>query len=209
MRPASASAEDPFLQADELRHRLREQARAARRALDEPARQAAAIALLAQLRTLPAFDSARRVAAYAAVASELSLQPLIDAMLARGQQVFLPHVEQHAPQMHFAPWNGDARRLKTNHFGIAEPMVDAAQLVAAATLDLILLPLLAFDRRGGRLGSGAGFYDRALAFRLQQPAPPLLVGVGHACQEVTEIPAEPWDVPLDAVVTDRELIICA
>lgn len=196
------------MQPDEMRHRLREQARAARRALSEPARDEAAAAVAARLRTLPAFDTARRIGAYAAVASELSLQPLIEAMLARSQQVYLPHIEQHAPEMHFAPWNGDSRRLKTNHFGIAEPMVDAAHLVAADALDLILLPLLAFDRRGGRLGSGAGFYDRALAFRLRQPAPPLLVGVAHACQEVEAIPAEPWDVPLDAVVTDRELILC-
>lgn len=191
-----------------MRHRLREQARAARRALGERAREAAAAALPVLLREWPAFASARRIAAYSAVASEFSLQPLIEAMLARSQQVYLPHIEQHAPEMHFAPWNGDSRRLKTNHFGIAEPMVDAAQLVAADALDLILLPLLAFDRRGGRLGSGAGFYDRALAFRLRQPAPPLLVGVAHACQEVEAIPAEPWDVPLDAVVTDRELILC-
>ncbi len=196
------------MQADDLRHRLREQARAARRALSEPARDEAATAVAARLRALPAFDTARRIGAYAAVASELSLQPLIESMLARGQRVYLPHIEQHAPEMQFAPWHGDPRRLKTNHFGIAEPMVDAAQLASADTMDLILLPLLAFDRCGGRLGSGAGFYDRALAFRLRSPAPPLLVGVGHACQEVDAIPAEPWDVPLDAVVTDRELIVC-
>lgn len=196
------------MQLDEMRHRLREQARAARRALDEGAREAAAASLPSQLHQLPAYASARRIAAYAAVASELSLQPLIESMLTRGQQVYLPHIEQHAPEMQFAPWHGDSRRLKTNHFGIAEPMVDAAQLVGADTMDLILLPLLAFDHRGGRLGSGAGFYDRALAFRLRSPAPPLLVGVGHACQEVDAIPAEPWDVPLDAVVTDRELILC-
>mgnify|MGYP002138507742 CR=1 FL=1 len=59
---------------------------------------------------------------------------LIDSMLARGQRVFLPHVEQHTPQMHFAPWNGDPRRLKTNHFGIAEPMDQLLWLTALTIL---------------------------------------------------------------------------
>lgn len=196
------------MQSDELRHRLREQARSARRALDAQARQEASAAVATRVAAWPAFASARRIACYAAVASELSLQPLIDVLLARGHPVYLPHIEAHTPLMRFAPWSGDPHRLKTNHFGIDEPMVDTAQLLRADDLDLILLPLLAFDRHGARLGSGAGFYDRALAFRLRHAAPPTLLGIGHACQEVAQIPRASWDVPLDFIATDRELIAC-
>ncbi len=82
-----------------------------------------------------------------------------------------------------------------------------ADLVPAQSLDIILLPLVAFDRSGSALGSGAGYYDRALAFRLTQPAPPLLIGIGFACQEVAGIPMADWDVPLDLVITEREMIV--
>ena len=194
-------------EAELRRHELRRQARAARRELSEGERVAAAQALCVRLGTLPAFASARRIGCYAAVASELSLQTAMDAALVRGQQIYLPHVEHTAPDMRFAHWTGQHKRLLTNRFGIPEPLVDVAELVPAQTLDVILLPLLAFDRCGGRLGSGAGYYDRALAFRRESPAPPLLIGIGFACQEVTDIPMAEWDVPLDLVVTERELIV--
>lgn len=191
---------------DELRHELRQRARAARKALGEDARAAAAAALPAVLAGLPAFRDAQRIGVYAAVASELSPAPVVEALRARGASIYLPHIE-NAAHMHFAPWHA-GRRLLANHFGIPEPMVEAGELVSADALDLVLLPLVAFDRRGGRLGSGAGFYDRALAFRLARAAPPILVGVGYACQEVAAIPLADWDVPLDAVATEQELIPC-
>lgn len=191
---------------DELRHQLRQRARAARKALDEDTRAAAASALPGVLARLPAWREAQRVGVYAAVASELALAAVVDTLRARGGSVYLPHIE-NAAHMHFAPWHA-GRRLVANHFGIPEAMVEAAELVSADALDLVLLPLVAFDRRGGRLGSGAGFYDRALAFRLARAAPPTLVGIGYACQEVAAIPRADWDVPLDAVATEKELIHC-
>lgn len=193
---------------DELRrHELRQQARGARRALSDEERAAAAAALRHQLESLSAFIDALRVGGYAAVGTEISLEASIDGALRRGQHVYFPHIEHSAPEMRFAHWTGQTRRMLPNRFGIPEPLVDAAQLVGAETLDVILLPLVAFDRAGGRLGSGAGFYDRALAFRQARTAPPLLIGVGFHCQEVGAIPMAPWDVPLDLIATDRELIV--
>lgn len=193
--------------ADELRHLLRARARAARKALGDEARAAAAAALPGVLATLPAWRAACRVGVYMAVASELSLAPVVESLRARGALVYLPHVEVAATRMHFAPWHA-GRRLIDNHFGIPEPMVEAGELTTADQLDLVLLPLLAFDRHGGRLGSGAGFYDRALSERRLGAPPPLLVGAGYACQEVETIPLAAWDVPLDAIATEAELIQC-
>jgi 5-formyltetrahydrofolate cyclo-ligase len=70
--------------------------------------------------------------------------------------------------------------------------------------------LLAFDRKGHRLGTGGGWYDSSLAFIGNEPRParPLLVGIGYAFQEVEAVPIEPWDVDLDYVATDAELIAC-
>ena len=90
-------------------------------------------------------------------------------------------------------------------------MSDAAALLSATQIDLVLVPLLGFDRRGNRLGAGAGYYDRSFEFLRAKPRPaqPLLVGIGYHFQEVPELPAESWDVPLDFIATDRELIECA
>jgi 5-formyltetrahydrofolate cyclo-ligase len=190
-----------------LRHELREKARQARRALSIDERDHAAAALRDRLLALPIFAQAARIGGYSAVASEMSLAPTLDECLRRNQSIYLPHVEHSAPDMRFAHWCGQPKRLMTNRFGIPEPLVDVAELVPAERMDVILLPLLAFDDAGGRLGSGAGFYDRALAFRRTQAPPPWLIGIGFACQEVAAIPMAEWDVPLDLVVTEREVIV--
>jgi 5-formyltetrahydrofolate cyclo-ligase len=184
------------------RHALRARARAARRALGEEARAEAAQALRGHLLAMAELAGARRVAAYVATGSEIDPMPTLRALLARQVEIYLPHIDHALPGMHFAHWNGDPLRLKPNRFGILEPMVESRELLGADRMDVILLPLVAFDRRGHRLGSGAGYYDRALASRSNRPAPPLLVGVAHACQEVEAIPAEPWDIPMDAMATE-------
>jgi 5-formyltetrahydrofolate cyclo-ligase len=91
--------------------------------------------------------------------------------------------------------------LITNRYGILEPAA-GAPFVAPLALDLLLMPLVAFDEGGARLGMGAGFYDRYLS-RIPQRLRPLLVGVAHEVQRSPqELPAAPWDVPLDGVITE-------
>ena len=75
-------------------------------------------------------------------------------------------------------------------------------------MSVILLPLLGFTRSGQRLGMGGGYYDRCLAFRQRLPAPPVLIGVGYGFQELPALGHAPWDVRLDAVVTEREFLVC-
>lgn len=195
--------------ADHARHDLRQQARAARRALTDQQRADAEMAVRDHLQAFVPFRAATRIGAYAAVASELSLRDTLEAALARHQAIYLPHVEHTAPEMRFAHWSGQQKRLLPNRFGIPEPLVDVSELIGAEQMDVILLPLLAFDRYGGRLGSGAGYYDRALAFRRDQQRAPWLIGIGFACQEVASIPMAEWDVPLDFVITEAELITIA
>ena len=100
--------------------------------------------------------------------------------------------------------------VHANRYGIPEPRCDAAALLSATQIDLVLVPLLGFDRRGNRLGAGAGYYDRSFAFlrATTRPAQPLLVGIGYHFQELPELAPQSWDVPLDFVATDRELIAC-
>jgi 5-formyltetrahydrofolate cyclo-ligase len=98
-------------------------------------------------------------------------------------------------------------KLKNNRFGIPEP-VNRQHTRKPWALDLVFLPLVGFDRQGGRLGMGGGFYDRT--FKAQRLNPKLaasrLIGLAHQCQEVDLLAVKSWDVPLSAIVTDREHI---
>jgi len=107
----------------------------------------------------------------------------------------------------FAPWAPGAP-LRHNRYGIPEP--ERGEMLAPDELDVVLLPLLGFDRSGNRLGMGAGYYDRSFEFLREatRPSRPVLVCIGYHFQEVPPMTAEPWDVRLDFVATDRELIAC-
>lgn len=189
------------------RQTLRQQLAERRRALPPPARMAAAQSLRRSLEQLPEYLTDVRVAGYWATGGELPLNLAIAPLRSRGQEFLLPLLAK-GKELHFAPWkDGDA--IAPNRYGIPEP-VAPREWFAPFQLDLVLVPLLAFDRRGQRLGQGGGYYDRSFAFLKDQarPTEPLLVGVGYAFQEVEELAAEPWDIALDYVATDRELIDC-
>ncbi len=187
--------------------RLRAELRKRREALDGSARFAAARAVAAHLDTIPDYVAARRVAGYWAIAGELPLSSVVAALDRDDARTFLlPKVPaRKRGKLAFAPWQvGEG--VEANRFGIPEPIV--ATVVEATSLDVVLLPTVAFDRTGHRLGTGGGYYDRTFAFRQCGPPPPLLIGIAYACQEAASIEAAAWDVDLDWVVTEREAIEC-
>jgi 5-formyltetrahydrofolate cyclo-ligase len=192
--------------ATSMRAQLRETLRARREALPPTARIAAAQALPAVLEQLPEFLTDRRIAGYWAIGGELPLLALTSGLRARGQEWYLPVLAEER-RLRFARWQpGDA--IEPNRYGIPEPRDGRDAALEADAVDVVLVPLLGFDRRGHRLGFGGGWYDRTFAFLHGRTgaARPLLVGVGYAFQEVDEIPIEPWDVRLDCIATERELI---
>lgn len=180
-----------------------------RNELDARQRVAAAAGVLHSLEALPEFLTDSNVAGYWAVRGELPLNLAVASLQRREQHYFLP-VLGEARKLGFAEF-AQGGALTNNRFGIPEPQVQATELRNAENMDVILLPLLAFDRSGHRLGTGGGWYDSTLAFLrdLPRPGTPLLVGIGYAFQEVAEVPAEAWDVPLDYVATEEELIACS
>ena len=189
------------------RRELRQSLAERRRALTPAERISAAQGLRRSLELLPEYLTDSRVAGYWASQGELPLNLVMPPLVARGQQFLLPVIGADQ-QLRFARWQaGDA--VQPNRYGIPEP-VAPAELLEPFQLDLVLVPLLGFDRRGHRLGHGGGYYDRSFAFLRGQarPTEPLLVGIGYAQQELPRIRAEAWDVALDFIATERELIDC-
>ena len=187
-----------------LRSELRSAMRSRRQALPAPQRMQAAESISQHLLADPSFAPGY-VAGYWAIGGEVPLHVL--QMHLRPEHIWcLPCLEADG-RLRFAPWRpGDA--LESNRFGIPEPAVLPDSRLSPQDMSVILLPLLAFDAAGNRLGMGGGWYDRSLAFRQSRAAPPRLVGVAYAFQQVAALPAEAWDVALDAVVTEAGLLAC-
>jgi len=182
---------------------LRREMRRRRRTLDHHTRARAGAGLAAGLARLHLFLGASRVAVF--VANDGEIDPALVMRRFPGKRYFLPVVPPAGQRrMRFAPL-GATTRWRRNRYGIPEPDVASNRLVTALELDVTLAPLVAFDRSGGRLGMGGGYYDATFAFlnSRRRWVAPALVGVAFAFQEVSGIQRDPWDVPLSAVVTER------
>ncbi len=191
----------PVRRKRELRASLRTQ----RQALPAPVRMAAAQAIVDHLHGHSAFARPGYVAGYWASGGELPLHVL--QLSLRSDQVWCLPCIQADGGLRFAPWrSGDT--LVSNRFGIPEPDIDPGSQLDAREMTLILAPLLGFTRTGARLGMGGGYYDRCLAFRRTAPAPPWLIGVGYGFQEIADFEGHAFDVAMDAIVTEQELIDC-
>ena len=152
----------------------------------------------------PLLERSRRLAAYLPHGGEPDLQVVLDAAVKQGCETFLP-VVQSKPEPHliFRHWQ-PGEPLESNQYGIPEPPKGKRE-VSPETLCAVLVPLVAFDPRGNRLGMGAGYYDRSFAFLREHPtvSRPALIGTAWEFQQVAELQAHKWDVPLDATVTEK------
>ena len=148
-----------------------------------------------------------RIALYAALPEELDSTPLIELARARGCRVYLPRIDRHTlgRKMQFVALSD---RQRSNRLGIVEP--EGSQILGARWLDVVFLPLVGFDSRGVRLGTGGGYYDRAFAFRRWRKVwhTPQLVGLAYSFQQLDVIIPAAHDVLLDAVVTEKGVIRC-
>lgn len=186
------------------RPQQRRQLRARRRSLDPRERRRRGAALYRHLFSQPLFRNSRRIAVYLPSDGEVDTAAIIEQAWALGKQVYLPVL---VPFLHnrlwFARYEADTRLVR-NRFGIAEPRAVHRQRVETHALDLVLTPLVGFDAKGNRLGMGGGFYDRSFGFlgRRRYWRKPRLVGLAYDFQQLPQLPAQPWDVPLSAVVTD-------
>jgi len=190
---------------DLSRSALRRQLRQARRQLSPTQQRLAARDLYRQLAQHPAFRRARHIAFYLPNDGEIDPRPLMLEAQRRGKATYLPVLNAWPRTRMVFQRIMPNERLRPNRFGIAEPAFRLNRQRRIWTLDLVLMPLVGFDEHGGRLGMGGGFYDRSLAYRGRRKNghKPTLLGLAHECQKVDRLPLEPWDVSLQATVTDK------
>lgn len=182
-----------------IKEALRQAAIARRDALPAPDRQQAAESIAE--RPFPvAIAPGAVVSGFMPLKSEISPLPLMRKLVEAGAALALPVVAGKGQPLVMRRW-AFGGPLASGVWGIREPMPDAP----AVDPDILIVPLLAFDRRGHRLGYGAGYYDRTIA-ALRAKKPIVVIGIGYAAQEVDEVPVTPRDERLDLVLTERETI---
>jgi len=184
---------------------LRRTLRLARRSLTPAELGAASDRLAEHLWSLLEERPPGRLASYLAADGELDPNLAAARLRAAGWILHLP-VLTGGWTMTFVEW-AEGAELVENRYAIPEPRTDVAHVArAAAELDVVLVPAVALDLAGNRMGMGAGFYDRALEGVRASETAPLLVGVTHDTAVVDALEPAPWDVPVDVVLTDRRVL---
>ncbi len=185
-----------------------------RRAVSAADQARASASLCAHLKYFPGFMTAERVGLYLVNDGEIdpvNVMTWVWSLAPRtGKVAYVPVLaKSRQSAMSFSEVWPDTQ-FSNNKYGIPEPVFIKGGFCRAQDLDIILVPLVAFDRSGNRIGMGGGYYDQTLAFRHQQTyyRRPKLIGVAHHFQEIDALDPKPWDVGLDAIVTDREVIVC-
>ncbi|WP_419420323.1 5-formyltetrahydrofolate cyclo-ligase [Legionella sp. D16C41] len=185
--------------ADRFKQILRNTNRAVRKKLPLSYQKEAAAKICTRIRQLKEYRYAKRIAFYHAHGGEISLKEIWQAAPMHGKYCYFPVITAEKKLL-FLPAT-PATPLIENHYGILEPDVDLTHAIAPSNLNLIFIPLLAFDNYGTRLGMGAGYYDRTL----ENEHHALLIGVAYDFQYEPYIIPQEWDVPLTAVITPNNI----
>jgi len=181
-----------------------------RKALSETERDALGACLAKVASREPLVRISQRIAVYLPVNGEMDPRPLMDRLWSLGKVLYLPVLARFPERRLWFSTYRPGAPLADNRFGIPEPKSAHRGLVSAVFIDLVLLPLVAFDATGNRLGMGGGYYDCSLAFlkRRRHWRKPRLMGVAYEFQRIARINPESWDVPLDAVATEKRVYPC-
>jgi 5-formyltetrahydrofolate cyclo-ligase len=192
------SASDPIAA---VKAELRRSARARRDALPAAERAAAAAAIAA--RALPiAMEAGAVVSGFSPLGSEINPVPLMRRFADAGAQLALPVVAGRGKPLIMRAWSF-GEPLAPGVWDIREPLASAREVFP----DILIAPLLAFDRAGHRIGYGAGYFDMTIA-KLRGIKPITAIGIGFSLQEIEAVPSTPRDARLDLVLTEREVIDC-
>ncbi|MFK5915456.1 MAG: 5-formyltetrahydrofolate cyclo-ligase [Woeseiaceae bacterium] len=188
---------------------LRQQIRQQRRALSEAEREQASFLLCERIAAMPSFKKSQHIAFYLANDGEINLNLLIEHAWQQGKHCYLPVLSKpNTPKLQrlwFVPYTANTQ-LRNNRFAIPEPIHSPrSHFTKPMSLDLVLMPLVAFDPQGHRIGMGGGFYDKSFAFlnNRQYLFKPNLLGVAYELQKLKEIKTNDWDIPMQGVATEK------
>jgi len=188
---------------------LRQQLLQARQALTTEQQNQHAKQATHQLLRSPWLQRPKHIAVFFSQKGELPTDKLIQALWQRGHYVYLPvltslKARKNQP-MAFAPYLPNSR-MTDSKYGIPEPLCPHQYHRFGKQLQIVITPLVGFDEMGHRLGMGGGFYDRTFAFKKHLPInSPKLIGWAHECQKLPQLTPQPWDIPLDATVTEKQI----
>jgi 5-formyltetrahydrofolate cyclo-ligase len=175
---------------------LRSQMLAARQRIDVAYARQASVQLALHMLAL-AGDTPLVVAGYRAIRGEIDVLPVLEGLLANGHRVCLPVVEGAGTALRFRQWHAETA-LEKGRYAIDVPAANSPELEPG----MVMVPLVAFDLAGHRLGYGAGYYDRTIAGLRQRQKSVQIIGVAYGAQLVERIPAQAHDARLDKVVTE-------
>ncbi len=185
------------------RQRLRNLMRQRRRALSGSAQQRAANQLVQRLLNYRPLQQANTVAVFISREGEIDTTPLINALWHQNKQVYLPLLHPFCPGyllfQHYTP----RTQLTADRLNILTPTLDVRTVIPLEQLEMMMVPLVAFDNQGQRLGMGGGYYDRTLAQRSTKTIQ--VIGLAHRCQHLRHLPAADWDIPLPTIITPDQI----
>ncbi|MCF6437969.1 5-formyltetrahydrofolate cyclo-ligase [Pseudoalteromonas luteoviolacea] len=189
----------------ETRKQIRSSIRSKRNALDENFQTSAEIDLSINFFQHENPTKNAAIGVYLHNDGELRTNLLIQSLWDRNIQVYLPVIHPFSgTSLLFQKYEKNSTMIQ-NRYAILEPKLNCYEICPIEQLDYLLMPLVAFDEHGNRLGMGGGYYDRTLAnYYSQRWVKPKLIGLAHDCQKVSELPIEAWDVPLPAILTPTQ-----
>ncbi|WP_241578812.1 5-formyltetrahydrofolate cyclo-ligase [Rosenbergiella nectarea] len=185
------------------RQALRQHMRRLRRSLSESQQFLASQQLAEHAILYSVIEQSQRIALFLSMDGEINTRPLIARLWHLGKSVYLPRIDPTQPTSLLFQRFTPQTNLVKHRLGMFEPEENADEICTFSELDVVIVPLVAFDSTGQRLGMGGGFYDRLLASWQKTSVFP--IGVAHDCQHQEDLPIESWDIPLPAVITPNKL----
>ena len=186
---------------------IRKQIRKHRNNLSAQEQNLAAQNVLRHIKQLGLILKHQHFACYLAAQGEIQTHNLIDYLWTHHKVCYLPILHwSKQNKLQFMPFD-DETTLIYNRYGILEPLQQANLIPSPWSIDVLFIPLVAFDIDGHRVGMGGGYYDRTLSFLLRRRrwTKPKLIGLAYEFQKVDSIPKQAWDIPLDIVITETTI----
>ncbi|VAX33092.1 5-formyltetrahydrofolate cyclo-ligase [hydrothermal vent metagenome] len=195
---------DPSLPHEAEKKSIRKKLQLERRGVGATERQRKSQAIMAFLLQLDPFRKARTIQLYLSYATEVETSPIFHFARRKNKQIAVPILDRAHCALQFSELNTlSPHMLEKSPLGISQPRLEFQKKIDPKTIDLWIIPGLAFDPQGNRLGYGKGYYDRALQ-NIQQP----VLGLAFEIQIVPHLPVETRDVPVDYIITEKRTIVC-